>query len=820
MKLTKIAQLLSVLLVSSTSYAYAQQSEQSEKEEKSEHERILVTGSSLARAEADTPAKTALFTNEELANRGFSSQADILLTVPGIKVEGGGGEVATNAFVRGLPSGGQFQFTPLNFDGMPVFQSGMTSSAQDVYYRPDIGIERVEFVSGGVSNLFGPGSVAGVINYISKTGSVTPEHTVQVELAEDGRMRTDFFTSGPLSTDNELYYAMSGFYRYDEGPLDTGLPTKGYQLRGNIRKDLDDGYIAVHAQMINDKVQFFLPLPLSGSDRQRLTGNNGDTVYVAQTVAAAELAYPTANGTYQSPIRDGVATEGGSIAVEFQNQLNDAWHISGKAKAGDYDHQFNLFLDGDGLANSPEPQLGYVDNPLRAVDGQSLSELYGTPSFTWSETGQALPDDYLLFGNRLLDRQRDGDFYSAEFNLTGELEAGGFEHTVNIGTYFIHAEQMDYNIISSYLADFSNGKHARLVDVSFTDANGNITQYSRNGVVGPGTGYNNKTFTSKRTAFYVTDQLVSDRWTFDLGMRIERAEGTVKAEGNELVTVSDDPSLAHNLQVNRTGNGRFTYGEVSTTEAAFSAAALYKMDEQDINLYANASTGYFFPQIRSVRFNENGEPQSYDGEDVTLAALGLKYFPEDLYIDASLFMAKLENRRSVEFENDGAGGIVERVTEQSTETFGAEVVGRWNVTDTISLDGNITYQNAEFTEGGNDGKEPRRQPELSGNLGIAYDNGLFDSRLNLSYFGDNFANDANTVELKSHTIATLDAGYSWQFAGEQRIRLGVGVWNLFDSDGITEGSPRQGNSQVQGGEFFVGRPILPRRISLTLRYDF
>lgn len=815
MKMTPIACAVSLLFVAPV---FAQE-EGSDNQNGEEYENIVITGSSVARTEADTPAKTTLISQEEIANTGFSSQADILMTVPGIKVEGGGGEVATNAFVRGLPSGGQFQFTPLNYDGMPAFQSGMTSSAQDVYYRPDIGIERVEYVGGGVSNLFGPGSVAGIINYISRTGSDDPESTIQLELAEDGRIRTDFFNSGALSSDEEIYYALSGFYRYDEGPLDTGLPTKGYQIRGNIRKEFNDGHITFYGQLINDKVQFFLPLPLDGSSRERLTGNDGSRVFVGQTVAAAELSYPTATGRYASPIRDGVATEGGSFGVEFEKELSETWRLNGKAKAASYDHQFNLFLDGDGIANSPEPLNGYITNPNRTVNGELLSSL-GTANYTWSETGNALPDDYLLFGNRLLDRQRDGDFFSTEFNLTGELEAGGFDHTVNIGTFFIHAEQMDFNIISSYLADFSNGKNARLVDLSFTNSAGDSVQYSRNGVVGPGTSYTNKDLTSKRTAFYITDQMENEDWAFDVGMRIERAEGTSKAEGSEDVLVSNDPSLAANLQVNRTGNGRFTYGEVSTTEAAFSAAVLYKMEDNDLNLYANASRGYFFPQIRSIRFNENGEPQSYEGEDITLGAIGLKYFPDDVYIDASLFIANLDNRRSVDFENDGSGGLIEVVREQSTETTGVEVISRWNISDEVVIEGNITYQDAEFSEGSNVGKQPRRQPELTGNISVSYDNGFVDARLGVSHFGDAYANDSNTVELDSHNIAILTAGYSWELANDQVLRLGVSVWNLFDNEGITEGSPRQGNSQISGGEFFVGRPVLPRRISITARYDF
>jgi len=38
---------------------------------------------------------------------------------------------------------------------------GLNSSAPDVYYRTDLGIDRLEFVRGGVSNLFGGGGIGG-----------------------------------------------------------------------------------------------------------------------------------------------------------------------------------------------------------------------------------------------------------------------------------------------------------------------------------------------------------------------------------------------------------------------------------------------------------------------------------------------------------------------------------------------------------------------------------------------------------------------------------------------------------------------------------
>ncbi|MEL6671159.1 MAG: hypothetical protein AAFR61_03175 [Bacteroidota bacterium] len=41
-----------------------------------------------------------------------------------------------------------------------------------------------------------------------------------------------------------------------------------------------------------------------------------------------------------------------------------------------------------------------------------------------------------------------------------------------------------------------------------------------------------------------------------------------------------------------------------------------------------------------------------------------------------------------------------------------------------------------------------------------------------------------------------------------------------DAAGVTEGSPRQGNFQGSEGSFFVGRPILPRRIFIRVGFDF
>lgn len=778
-------------------------------------ERIIVSGTSKGRVISDTPQSVTSISEDELVKLSSSSQADVLRYIPGIKVEGGGGEVATNLQVRGLPSSGQFQFTPLSYDGSPSLSVfGLNSSAFDVYYRNDLGIERVEFVRGGVSNLFGQGSVAGIINYISKTGSDDPQSTVQMELSDQGRTRVDFATSGPLNEDG-LYYALSGFYRYDEGPLDTGLETKGTQLRGNIRKEFDDGSgsFTVYGQYIDDQAQFYLPIPLDGDSRERLIGNDGSEVESLQTANVSNLTYDTANGRYESPISDGVVTKGGSISVVFEKELANDFAINMRSKYAKYQHEFNLFLDGDGIINVPESQEDFLAN-------RGLGDASGA-AFTYTASGQALASDDLLFANRILDRDRPAEDFSAEFNIIKSIFVGDFSHDITVGTFFSHSEADDDNVITTYLGEFNN--NPKLVDLTYTNADGDVVQYTQNGISGPGISYTNQTISATRRALYIADQMESDDWIIDFGVRYEEIDGKISREGRQVVQISDDPMLAPNLQVNTTGSGVMTYGEVDTSEFAVSGAALYRLTD-NLNVYANASRGFFFPEIRGIQFNDLGEPASYEAEIVEQGELGVKFFDNDFSGSIALFRTDLKDRRSVDFVNDGNGGVLELPVMQSTKATGVELTGRYDITDEWAVDANMTYTDHEFTEFDSDssiiGNELRRKPKILFNSSISYTADNWDASIYHNFTGKNYANDSNSVELDSFHLFRFDAGYNWQIAPEQTVRLSVGVFNLFDSDGVTEGSPRLGNSQTSDNPYFVGRPILPRRVTLRVKYDF
>ena len=792
-------------------------------------EELVVTGTQTARTGFDTPQSVSLFSEEQIERFTASSQADILTQLPGVSAEGGGGEVATNFFVRGLPSGGQFQFTPLQYDGIPAFTTfGLNSSAFDVYVRNDLSIQRLEYVTGGVSNLFGPGSVAGIINYITKKGQPETRGTLQVEGANrGGRFRGDAFVSGPIGgADSNTFYALSGYYRYDEGPLVSGLETEGFQLRGNVSHDFDDGSgsITFYGQLIDDRVQFFLPLPLDGDSRERVRGNDGNTVFTVNTAEAANLSFMTPDGLFESPIEDGVETRGGAFAFVFDKAFDDGWALNVKAKYARYDHEFNLFLDGDGVVNLPETLGDFLDN-------RGLGDL-ADASFTFTNSGTAVPGDFLLFANRTLDRDRDATDFSGEVNLSKALTAWGMDHTVTVGGYIARGDAEDFNVITTYLADFSN--QPSLVDVVIADVvedgDGNLIaapgqefRVTRNGVLNANGITGDRDRQALRYAVYVADQIETERWAFDVGFRVERFEGDIVQRNLAQIRVGDDPTLNDAIEVVGFNTGQAFEDSVSETEWAAAVSGLYRINTA-LNVFANFSRGFFFPQLNGQSFDDFGQLGPYNSEIILTAEVGVKYETDRFQGAITGFYTNLDDRQAVEFVNDpdNPGQTIDIVETTSTRAFGIEAGGVFYITDTLSVNGNVTWRDHQFTEidGVSVDTELTRQPDLIFNTGLTYDDGRFDFSLFHNFHGANFANSANTVRLDSYNLVRLEAGYRIALGDESAARLSVSVFNLFDSEGLAEGSPRLGNFQSGDTAFFVGRPILPRRVQVRATYSF
>ena len=783
---------------------------------------VVLTATSTRRSQKQAPLSITSIKQAQITKLSANSQADIIRSVPGITAEGGGGETATNVFVRGLPSGGQYVFNPLQYDGMPLMSTfGLNSSAHDVYARPDIGFKGVEFVRGGAAVLYGAGSVAGIINYTSKTGDSDPGNLINVEWADEGRLKTDFYTGGKLGgEDSNTYYALTGFMRYDEGPINTGLPTKGVQLRGNIKKRFENGSFTVHGQFINDNAQFFMPLPLEGGSRSRLAGNDGEDVYQLLSSQLANVSFKTPGGVYQSPIEDGVHTQGGYLMGDFKYNFDDDLKLKAKVKYANYKHNFALYIGGNGANGNPIS----LDEYVNSLDAGNLGY-----SATYQGSSEQINGSDLVIDNLHIDRLRPMTDYSGEASLTKRIETDNGTHNITVGTYLSRTEAEDVNYQYRVMSEFNN--NPRLVNLSYTDAGGDNVIYSQQGLYNRIGMTSNKYLSQNKSAFYVTDEMIFDKWRFDVGFRIENTKGTFSNGSIVEETVYDDDDLTSALSDVRYADGGFTNANVDATDWAVSFAGLYELSDE-VNLYANFSKGFFFPQIRGFTPIATGVTGSkYDSEKIIQFEAGTKFGNDKLTGSFAAYYVSLKDRIKITQAIVNGSLVDQTRSEQNTATFGIESAWDYKLTDELSFRGTATYQSHEITKnsdedlvnGGittvNEGNELARQPNLLGSLGLHYDNSKFDAMISMNHTGKKFTADNNNIELESISILRLGAGYSMSLGeDDETLRLGFSVFNALDSDAVTEGDPRA-VGQVEE-EFFFGRPILPRRFFLTATFNF
>jgi len=459
---------------------------------------------------------------------------------------------------------------------------------------------------------------------------------------------------------------------------------------------------------------------------------------------------------------------------DFNYNFSDDLTFKSKVKYANYKHNFALYIGGNGDNNNPITLNEYVANVAPGNLGFNAS---------YQGTTGAINGSDLVLDNLHIDRLRPMTDYSGEASLTKRLESGSGSHNITGGVYLARTEAEDVNYQYRVLSEFNN--NPRLVNLSYIDAGGNDVTFSDGGLYNRIGMTSNKFLSQNKTAFYLTDEMIFDKWRFDVGFRVENTEGTF-SNGNIVESqVYDDATLTPELANVNFADGSFTRANVSATDWALSLAGLYKLNDE-VNLYANFSKGFFFPQIRGFTPISTGVTGSkYDSEQIVQFEAGAKLGTAKLSGSFAAYYVALTDR--IKIDQGFVGGSLVDLTrsEQSTSTVGAELAFDWSFTDNFSLRGTGTYQSHEITKNvstdltnntsstTNEGNELARQPNFLGSLGVYFDNSKFDALFSFNHTGSKFAADNNTVELDAITIARIGAGYLFDMGeSNETLRLG------------------------------------------------
>jgi vitamin B12 transporter len=181
-------------------------------------ENIIVTATRLAGAEAGS--NVSVIDADTIAARNPGSVVDLLRDLPGVFLQQSGGRGSVvSLFTRGAKP----NFTLVLLDGVKANDPTNTRGGSYDFSTLDLNdIERIEFVRGPASAVYGSDAVGGVINIITRHGSDTPEAGLKAEGGSFGYARVAGHVSGPIggaSANLGLSYT------------DNGMPVDGSSLK-------------------------------------------------------------------------------------------------------------------------------------------------------------------------------------------------------------------------------------------------------------------------------------------------------------------------------------------------------------------------------------------------------------------------------------------------------------------------------------------------------------------------------------------------------------------------------------------------------------
>jgi len=765
-------------------------------------DQVIVTGVTNPKSKIESSVSVTTMRPSVIKQSAPRTTGEIFRTIPGIRSESSGGEGNSNIAVRGVPvSSGGSKYVQLQEDGLPVLLFGdMSFATADIFTRFDNNIARIEAIRGGSASTLSSNSPGAIINLISKTGK-TQGGSIGTSFGLDyGSFRTDFDYGAPIG--EGLYFHAGGFYRAGEGIRETGFTANnGGQIKLNLTKEFEKGYVRLSAKYLNDRAVAYLPMPIE------VTGTNDDPSWgnapnFDATRGSLHSSYLTQNvglgadgQLRRSNVADGMNPISTSLGLDASFELTDGWRIRNNGR----------FSFNKGRFVSPFP--------AEVSTASAIADSFGTGStLSYANDGSAVNGDALVARIHMFDTElNDFNNFMNDLRLTKSFD----NVDVTVG-YFKSIQNVSMSWLwNSYLQEV-NDDNARLIDVA--DATG--TALSTNGLYAYGVPFwGNCCTRNYDTQYNVSAPYAniaieaSEDLNFDASIRFDKGQvdGTFAGTVQTTFDINNDGVIsAPEQSVSAVDTANPTPVDYDYDYVSYSLGVNYKLQDRQA-VFARYSRGAAAKADRilfaGLDYLDGDKINALDF--INQAEVGYKRGFDNGALYATLFYAKTT-------EEGGFEATSNSIIENDYSSVGVELEGFYRIND-LSLRGGVTYTNAKIDSGDNDGNTPRRQPDFIYNFIPTYNFGTEkQNSFGLSFIGQSkaYAQDNNDLVMPGFVIVN---GF-FNYGITKDLSANLGFNNIFDSLGITESEE---GSIVEGQTNYVrARPVPGRSISLGLNYTF
>ena len=329
---------------------------------------VLVTASGTPLSVQEIAKAVDVVDSEEIALRSEFSLAEVIRNLPGVRVQqlGGPGSLTTIK-TRGLRN----QDTAVLIDGMR-FRDAAGTQGDATGFLADLTMvdtERVEFLRGSGSSLYGSNALAGTINVISREGSGRPHGQFVAEGGGLGMFRGVASVSGGLDGDRLSYSGTLSYLNVSNG-IRGNSPHRNTSAQGSVTYSFIPEISLTGRLWWSDARVQLSNSPLFNGDVLANFPSSGSVPAVAVDVKQLDLAdggspYSVGKATFVPGQADPDDRRDSSFlngAITFEHQLTGDSSYRIVYQGVDTKRNFSFGADGPGIVSFAESPFETASN--------------------------------------------------------------------------------------------------------------------------------------------------------------------------------------------------------------------------------------------------------------------------------------------------------------------------------------------------------------------------------------------------------------------------------------------------------------------------